>query len=630
MERDRLIQVVATLLGVVMLVGAGFAVSQVRQQREELGLVVSMEGTEGMPPHVALATAALGSFRGLLVDVLWTRAEQLQDEGEYYEARTLARWITTLQPRFAKVWSFQAWNMAYNISTTSDDPGERWNWIGQGVALLRDRGIPLNPKSPSLYRELGFIFHDKIGGTNDASHWFYKAQLARDMQECLGDINRGRTTEQVIEQMSRIAASPTTMPELLQVDPDVQRVLDVLAKHGVQADESFLRMLGRYVMYTGSLDGQILGVTRGAVPEGTNVPLVNKLRGDRELATILFNRLTPFLQAKALRETYHMDPAYMVELMEQYGPLDWRHAHAHGIYWSEKGIAMTRSVINREKTNELHNFRDRQGMLQALTKTGRIEYDPITDKIDLLPDVRFLEAYDRGAREALARIMSPEGMYALNGQLAEPQDILWGHESYLTMATMYLYIYGDMEQAAQRYATVREHFRFTPDRDPSRYDVPLAQFVTQQIATEAEKGVANNRQFIDGLIHRGIADGLAQGDPIAFERYLTLAHDVWLRRHVDDSRLDFARFEGGRLGDFRELVRDSYQSLMKQATLSPLVRARIWHRTPAELRSMTWADLQPVLHQHAEAYGLDPALAFPAPDDAVSDGGATPSDANSR
>lgn len=621
MDSDRSIQIIAALIGVVMLTCAGFAISQLREQREELALVVSMEGTEGMPPHVALATAALGSFRGLMVDVLWTRAEQLQDEGEYYEARTLARWITTLQPRFTKVWSFQAWNMAYNISTTSDEPAERWNWINQGVELLRDRGIPTNPQAPSLYRELGFIFHDKIGGTNDPTHWFYKAQLARDMQESLGDVNRGRTTEQIILQMRKIANSPRTLSELVQKEPEVQRVLDVLANHGVEADEMFLRMLGRYVMYTGSLDGQILGVTRNAVPEGTNIELVNELRGDRELAAILFNHLTQFLQANALRDSYHMDPTFMVELMEQYGPLDWRHPHAHGIYWSEQGIAMTRSVIRRDQVNELHNFRDRQGMLQALTRTGRIEYDPITDKIDLLPDVRFLDAYDHGAQQALAQIMSERGMYALDGQLAEPQDVLWGHESYLTMATMYLYIYGDIDKAAQRYALLREHFRSTPDRDPRRFDVPLAQFVTNQIATEAEKGVQNSRQFIDGLIHRGISEGLARGDTIAFERYLTLAHDVWQRRHVDDSRLDFARFEGGRLGDFRDLVRDSYQSIMKQASLSPLVRARIWLRTPAELRSMTWVELQPVLHQHAEAYGLNPELAFPAPSETTNDDG---------
>jgi len=187
------------------------------------------------------------------------------------------------------------------------------------------------------------------------------------------------------------------------------------------------------------------------------------------------------------------------------------------------------------------------------------------------------------------------------------------------MATMYLYIYGDIGKAAQRYALLREHFRATPDRDPHRFDAPLAQFVTQQIATEAEAGIANNRQFIDGLINRGISEGLARGDTIAFERYLTLAHDVWQRRHVDDTRLDFARFEGGRLGDFRELVRDSYQSVMKQASLSPLVRARIWRRTPAELRSMTWAELKPVLYQHAESYGLNPELAFPPPDDRASD-----------
>ncbi|NDG93304.1 MAG: hypothetical protein EBY55_09220 [Gammaproteobacteria bacterium] len=86
----------------VAFTGAGLLAGTIQKQRDELQLVVTMRGTEGMPPHVAVVTAALGTFRGLAVDVLWARADHLQTQGEFYEAQTLSQWITTLQPRFQK------------------------------------------------------------------------------------------------------------------------------------------------------------------------------------------------------------------------------------------------------------------------------------------------------------------------------------------------------------------------------------------------------------------------------------------------------------------------------------------------------------------------------------------------
>jgi hypothetical protein len=52
---------------------------------------------------------------------------------------------------------------------------------------------------------------------------------------------------------------------------------------------------------------------------------------------------------------------------------------------------------------------------------------------------------------------------------------------------------------------------------------------------------------------------------------------------------------------------------MKQESNPVLVRARMWAWAPEELRARTWPRLEPVLISHAEAAGLNPALAFPSP-----------------
>jgi hypothetical protein len=65
---------------------------------------------------------AMGAFRGIFVNWLWMRANDLKEQGKYYEAVDLAKTITRLQPRFPRVWAFHAWNLAYNISVATNTP----------------------------------------------------------------------------------------------------------------------------------------------------------------------------------------------------------------------------------------------------------------------------------------------------------------------------------------------------------------------------------------------------------------------------------------------------------------------------------------------------------------------------
>lgn len=114
----------------------------------------------------------MGAFRGIFVNWLWFRANEMKEKGQYYEAMELARAITTLQPRFPQVWVFHVWNMAYNISVATNTPEERWQWVNAGVRLLRKDGIRANPNDMLLHKELAWIFlHKIVGITDDANQY---------------------------------------------------------------------------------------------------------------------------------------------------------------------------------------------------------------------------------------------------------------------------------------------------------------------------------------------------------------------------------------------------------------------------------------------------------------------------
>jgi len=143
-----------------------------------------------MPPGVAFATVFLGGFRGLIADGLWIRAAMLQEQGRYFEIVQLADWITALEPQFPQVWAYQAWNMAYNVSVLMPDREGRWNWVRNGLELLRDRGLATTGFSPEICLEIGLLFQHKIGGAGDDHADYFKQRWAEQMHAFMGEDGR--------------------------------------------------------------------------------------------------------------------------------------------------------------------------------------------------------------------------------------------------------------------------------------------------------------------------------------------------------------------------------------------------------------------------------------------------------
>ncbi|MCS1407232.1 MAG: hypothetical protein M2R45_00389 [Verrucomicrobia subdivision 3 bacterium] len=178
--RARFFKPLMCCLIVIFLSGVSFVQKSLNRARSDMGLT-RLEPLENAPPVLAFTTVALGGFRGLIANLLWIRATQLQDDGKYFEMVQLADWITKLQPHFVTVWIHQAWNLSYNISVKFPDHADRWQWVQRGIELLRDQGIPWNPQETMLYRELAWHFQHKMGASMDDAHMLYKNEWAKWM-----------------------------------------------------------------------------------------------------------------------------------------------------------------------------------------------------------------------------------------------------------------------------------------------------------------------------------------------------------------------------------------------------------------------------------------------------------------
>ena len=130
------------------------------------------------------ALAAFGGLRSIAAEVIWFRADRLQEEGRFVELAQLADLLTFMEPHTPEVWSYAAWNLAYNISIMMPTHEDRWRWVHSGLRLLRDEGLRLNPGSRELCRELAWMFELKIGADLDAAGALYR----RKWKELVADV----------------------------------------------------------------------------------------------------------------------------------------------------------------------------------------------------------------------------------------------------------------------------------------------------------------------------------------------------------------------------------------------------------------------------------------------------------
>lgn len=402
------------------------------QRQAEQAELHGYAGPANVTPTIELATKSLGCFRAMAIIALWVRASDLQDQGKFFELNDLFRLISQLEARFPSVWSFWAWNVAYNCSVKfpANQPDERWRWVNLGIEILHN-GIRYNPKAAVLYRELAWIYSHKIGQDMDDAHIYYKVRLSEDIQAILGK-------PPYLQRLKAIAAAPKTQAELL-ADPAVRALEAALKAAGVDAFAKPLAVLNR----TEELP-----------------PAALALLNDPAVAPAV-ESLEAFLRAELVRDKLRLDIHRMLRLME-FGPIDWRLPDAHALYWAGFSVELFGANVIDVANSDRMLFHS----LSELYRRGHLRFEPATDEEPATwiaaPEFAFLEPVIRLHEQIVKRHEKSEWQ----------EPTLEGFKNFLRQVVLDLYSYNDLKRANYYFKRLIEL--------GGESQQPLEQFVVQR------------------------------------------------------------------------------------------------------------------------------------------------------
>ena len=562
--RDRIILFVSIVLAVGLLIGAGMQLDSINRRREDMDLII--DKPENIPPSLAFATVATGAFRGLVVDILWMRADKLKEEGQFFDARQLAEWITILQPRFASVWEFHAWNMAYNISVAipANQADQRWRWVKNGYELLRDEAIDkYKLKNMTLYRELGRIFQHKIGGVSDDAHKYYKLQLALAMEPLLGTADNAY--------FDLLAEAPVSWQEI-KSDPNISPLIKAIksADNAFSDDNQFV---SNYLSLR--QDSRRFNPAAGKT--------IDDFRGTKTL-----DKFDTFAKAWQLRKAWKLDPVLIRQINRTYGPidwsdpnthlpLDWRHPDSHAIYWAVKGLKIAAKEQKSEiEVSEVNTDRIVAHSLQNLFRNGKIfiyelslpassqdiSQQPQTQifkEIFLRPDLRMFEPYNSSVLAILKK-------YKDAGDQGRYQTLQNGHRNMLINAVLSFYQSGHKGHAQKIYNQLRKLYPL------EKFKVPLVVFARQRFAEELETiGINDAKEQIIFLLRESYYLYAIRDDNAAVgrEKMAEEVYNYYQSKYSDENRIDLPDFKLLRYFALFDFLNDQqYPTYLRQTLLS--------------------------------------------------------------
>ncbi len=140
-----------------------------------------------------------------------------------------------------------------------------------------------------------------------------------------------------------------------------------------------------------------------------------------------------------LKTEYGLDADAMLSVDNLYGPLDWRAADTHAVYWAWRGLQV--APPEGSLPNERMIF---QGMSQAF-KQGRIVIDSENRFLITSPDLDLFPGVQRAFTDALERYQNNE-------------TIKQAYANFLDDAMTLFFVYGRRDNARDRFEELRQLF----------------------------------------------------------------------------------------------------------------------------------------------------------------------------
>ncbi|RNC80835.1 MAG: hypothetical protein ED559_03260 [Phycisphaera sp.] len=609
MTHDKLIQIIAAVVMLVLLGGSGVVGTTITESTGRHKLVYADSAGENDRPEVAVGIA-MGAFRGVFVNMLWIRANRLQEEGKYYEAIELAETITKLQPRFPRVWIFHAWNLSYNISVATQTPDERWQWVSAGVRLMRNEAIPKNPNDMLIHKELAWIFVHKIQGVTDDANQYYKRKIAEEWTAVLGpppargpemrDSDVARET--YAQWLEVVANAPESIEGAIEEEPMVAELQLALADlFGTEnAQDTLRRYAVHEELHRKNLDDERLGPILGIVEEDEldRIHTLSRLMHEPAFENA-WEVYIAYLRKRVLLDEYNMDPSRMVRYTRRFGPVDWRHPAAHSLYWAytgvERGLGRAEEH-NRRDYDFINTDRIVMQSIQELWRSSEVYFDFLEFVQGkrayylAMPNTHFIDSYSNQMEDMATRGGIATSMEKVFTSYAA------GYQNLLEDAIIHFYRRGELEKA-EEYRQRLITWAGRPGNDhykDERLTWPLEELVEWEMQGRYESPSVYVNQ-ITAALQGAFYSGLLSGDQELFRRQFNWArqyHQHFIEQQNNATLL--ANPDAGRMEnlpkDFRVLAGGIFSNLLESLSMDE--REAMYLAAPNELRLFSYLVLE--------------------------------------
>jgi hypothetical protein len=587
MLHDRIKQLIATGVAATCITAGGILLPNILEEAEDNTLRYTNNVVEGVPDWINTIGMSLGALRGLVVDYLWIKIHQMQRDGLYFEVMADAELITKLQPRFPQVWVFHAHNMAYNISVATHTIEERWEWVNEGIRLLREKGLRANPDDMVLHKELAFFFMHKLNGNSDDAHLYYKRKIAERWHYLLGEppVSWADRTEWIKE----IADAPRTIQEAITKTPKVKQLLETLNHDFEEFAGDGSKLTPEILLNQVS---QLLTITKHSMV-AREIGMQQKLRSEspyfNQLEKLYFNpeytkawdTLLSTFRKEVLKEEYNMDPQLMYEYTRDAGPLDWRHPQTHAFYWARRGGEVGKGRLKADEIYRVMNTdRIQLQSLQGLARTGRITFDPFSKEVPgRFPDPRFIDSVTGDEnREGLWKELYKKH-YFVRG--AGSDTFTTFLRNFLGSAVREWYRQGELERAQAILDQLDDLFGTGATPPNTAYKVPLDVWVRDQTKGQYERLPAIAISDVTSALRYAFRVGIGQNNPDLFKEALKFAKQVTTEFRTNEYNDYTTKFGTGRIKDIIGVLESSAQITFEQLMIDTTV--------PIEERMAIWA-----------------------------------------
>jgi hypothetical protein len=270
-------------------------------------------------------------------------------------------------------------------------------------------------------------------------------------------------------------------------------------------------------------------------------------------------------RALLLRATYKMDPEFMKEVDQRYGPLEWRLPESHAIYWACAGLKKAAQHPDKIKPEDLITLRRivYQSMLVSFQR-GRLIENPFARQFEFGPNLDIIpkvsDAYEEAARD----------------DEKNRDHILKAHRNFLRDAVYFLFAHNRVAEAAHWYEYLSRQYPDKPLLETSTNSLPstltLSEYAVSRVQIDVNESSPTDRlkSSIMGLLRNAYENLLlGQNDEAAgYERLAELVHASYVSKTGD---MNTNRIPMPPMNDLKFAVRS--ELLDPKRGLPPEVRA---------------------------------------------------------